>query len=90
MLPLWSWRDCRVSALQHPGNRQLYCKRGRPDALAREGRCCISRTPEVSLCESMRLHGLYEQIIAGPLSHDVLVQLQRIASETRFPADLGR
>ncbi len=38
----------------------------------------------------MRLHGLREQTISRPLSHDELVQLQRIASEAGFPADLGR
>ena len=34
-----------------------------------------------SLCESMPLDALYEQTISRPLSHDELVQLQRLAAE---------
>src|SRR6056297_177442 len=53
-------------------------------------RCCTSLATEDSLCESMRLHGLHEQATSRPLSHDELVQLQRVAAQTGVSADLGR
>ena len=53
-------------------------------------RCCKSLIPEDSLRESKRLNGPHEQAIPHPLSHDELVQLQRIALQAGIAADLGR
>lgn len=47
-------------------------------------------TLRVSLCESMRLDGLHEQTTSCPLSHDELVQLQRIAAGAGVAPRLGR
>ncbi len=65
-----------------------FLKRQKNDAA--DGRCCRSLTTEDLLRESMRLHGLHEQAIPRPLSHDQLVQLQCVAAEAGVPADLGR
>ena len=54
------------------------------------GRCCTSLTMEDSHRESMPLDVLHEQAVPRPLSHDELVQLQRVAQEAGFSADLGR
>ena len=56
---------------------------------SREWRCCTSLTASDSLCESMPLDALHEQAITRPLSHDELVQLQRIAAQAGVAADLG-
>jgi hypothetical protein len=55
-----------------------------------DGRCCKTIPVKDSHHESMRLHGLDEQAISRPLSHDELVRLQRVTAEARFAADLGR
>ena len=47
-------------------------------------------TTEDSHRESMPLDALREQSISRPLSHDELVQLQRVAAEAGILADLGR
>jgi hypothetical protein len=54
------------------------------------GRCCKSLTTKDSLCESMALDAVHEQAIPRPLSHDELVQLQRVAQEAGVSAHLGR
>lgn len=38
----------------------------------------------------MALDAVHEQAISRPLSHDELVQLQRVAEEAGSSADLGR
>lgn len=38
----------------------------------------------------MALDAVHEQAISRPLSHDELVQLQRVAQEAGVSADLGR
>jgi len=53
-------------------------------------RCCTSLTTLDSHHESMRLHGLHEQTTSRPLSHDELVQLQRVAQEAGVSVELGR
>ena len=55
-----------------------------------EGRCCKSMTTKDSLRESMALDAVHEQAISRPLSHDELVQLQRVAEEAGVSAHLGR
>ena len=54
------------------------------------GPCCKSLTTKDSLRESMALDAVHEQAISRPLSHDELVQLQRVAQEAGVSADLGR
>ena len=54
------------------------------------GRCCTSLTMEDSHCESMALDAVHEQAISRPLSHDELVQLQRVDAQAGVFADLGR
>jgi len=53
-------------------------------------RCCRTIALRVSLCESMRLDGLHKQTTSCPLSHDELVQLQRIAAGAGVAPRLGR
>jgi hypothetical protein len=53
-------------------------------------RCCKSLATKDSLRESMALGAVHEQAISRPLSHDELVQLQRIAREAGGSADLDR
>src|SRR6056297_2055872 len=86
------WRR-RLTTLRLPYRaRTRVCRsRARQDfALSHIRRCCTSLATEDSLCESMRLHGLHEQATSRPLSHDELVQLQRVAAQTGVSADLGR
>jgi len=52
-------------------------------------RCCTSLTTKNSLRDSSPLHALHEQATSRPLSHDELVQLQRIAAQAVAPSDLG-
>jgi hypothetical protein len=52
-------------------------------------RCCKSLTTKDSLRESIALDAVHEQAITRPLSHDELVQLQRIVAEARIAADPG-
>lgn len=54
------------------------------------GRCCKSLTTKDSLRESMVLDAEHEQAISRPLSHDELVQLQRVAQEAGVSAHLCR
>jgi len=49
-----------------------------------------SLTTKDSLRESMALDVMHEQAIFRPLSHDELVQLQRVAQESGVSAHLGR
>src|SRR6056300_901135 len=60
------------------------------DFLGDRRRCCKSLTTKDSLRESMALDAVHEQAISRPLSHDELVQLQRVAQEAGVSADLGR
>ena len=53
-------------------------------------RCCKSLTTKDSLRESMALDAEHEQAISRPLSHDELVQLQRVAQEAGVSAHLDR
>jgi len=53
-------------------------------------RCCKSLTTKDSLRESMALDAVHEQAISRPLSHDELVQLQRVAQEAGVSTHLGR
>ena len=68
-------------------NAKFHCAPA--DALGVEGHCCKSLSAKDSLCESMRLDAPREQAIPRPLSHDELVQLQRVAAQAGIPADLG-
>lgn len=62
----------------------------RKGTLPSRGRCCKSLTTKDSLRESMALDAVHEQAISRPLSHDELVQLQRVAQEAGVSAHLGR
>lgn len=54
------------------------------------GRFCTSLKAKDSLRDSVTLDALHEQAIVHPLSHDELIQLQRIAAQARVNIDLGR
>jgi len=71
-----------VAAVLQAGKKQIFG--------ILERRCCKSLTAKDSLCESMVLDVVHEQAIFRPLSHDELVQLQRVAQESGVSAHLGR
>ena len=65
-----------------------FVKRQKNDAT--DGHCCRTILLRDSLCESMPLDALHEQATSRPLSHDELVQLQRVSQEAGVSAHLGR